>query len=190
MHWPFFSYKGISVLWLDLHDVEFFLNLTRQFTVPGVLNVFSREENGWFVVLVKLCVCLDNVVLNTIAISVVDSVGVYFPLRSKLQVQIILHVFTLELDKGYSGRRDVSHSLGKSSSVLTLWVTVTFVVSLYNRFFFVVTSFSVNLVVPVNWLVELDKLTIRFSPREFFLLVRSIVKSAPFFWLLIHIIHL
>ena len=120
MHWPFFSYKGISVLWLDLHDVEFFLNVTRQFTVLGVLNVFSREENGWFVVFVKLSVSLDNVVLNTIAISVVDSVGVYFPLRSKLQVQIILHVFTLELDKGYSGRRDVSHSLGKSSSVLTL----------------------------------------------------------------------
>ena len=63
------------ILRLSLHDLEFILEMSWQVTVAGVLNIFGREHNCRFIELVKLSVGLHDVVFNTIAISVVDSVG-------------------------------------------------------------------------------------------------------------------
>jgi len=75
VHWPLFPHEGIMVLRLSLHDLEFILEMSWQVTVMGVLYIFGREHNCRFIVLVKLSVGLQDVVFNTITISVVDSVG-------------------------------------------------------------------------------------------------------------------
>ena len=89
MHWPLFSHEGIGVYWFDLHDFKLFLEVTRQVAVLGILNIFCREHSVWLVELVKLSMGLNDVVLNTITISVIDSVGIDFPLRTKLNVKVI-----------------------------------------------------------------------------------------------------
>ena len=190
MHWPFFSNKGIVVFRLNLHNLELILEMSRQVTMMGVLDVLSREHSVWFIELVELFGSLHDVVLNTVAISVVDSVGTSLPLGIKLQVVIRNHFFIIffELHKGDSGRRNVSQPLGEGSCVLTSRVTVSSVIVINVNWFFEMSSSSVYLIVPVDWL--LHKLASFLVPREYLLLVRSIVECAPFLWLLVHVVHL
>ena len=190
MHWPFFSNKGIVVFRLNLHDLELILEMSGQVTMMGVLDVLSGEHSVWFIVLVELFGSLNDVVLHTVTISVVDSVSTSFPLRIKLQVVIRNHfiIIFFELHKGDSGRRNVSQPLGEGSCVLTSRVTVSSVIVINVNWFFEMSSSSVYLIVPVDWL--LHKLASFLVPREYLLLVRSIVECAPFLWLLVHVVHL
>ena len=78
------------IFWLGLHNLEFVLEVSRQVTVMGVLDILSWEHCIWLIVLVKLFVGLYDVVLDTIAVSIVDSIGTFFPLGAKLDVKVIL----------------------------------------------------------------------------------------------------
>ena len=190
MHWPFFSNKGIVVFRFCLHNLELILEMSRQVTMMGVLDVLSREHSVWLIVLVQLLGSLHDVVLHTIAVSVVDSVGTSFPLRIKLQVVIRNQFFIIffKLNESDSGRRNVSQLLGKGSCVLTSGVTVSSIIVINVNWFLEMSSSSVYLIVPVDWL--LDKLASFLVPREYLLLVGSIIECAPLLWLLVHVVHL
>ena len=70
------SHQSVGIFWLGLTSVEVSLDMSWQVTVSGVVDILCWEVVVWFVELVKLLGGKMNVILNTIAILVVDLLAV------------------------------------------------------------------------------------------------------------------
>jgi len=62
-----------------LGNSEFFLDVSWEVSVMGVVDLLGVLENEWLIESVELISGLGNVVLDTISISIGDSVGSSFP---------------------------------------------------------------------------------------------------------------
>jgi len=62
-----------------LGNGEFFFNVTWEVSVVGVVDLLGVLENEWLVESVEFISGLGNVVLDTISISISDSVGSCLP---------------------------------------------------------------------------------------------------------------
>jgi len=62
-----------------LRDSEFFFDVSWKVSVVGVVDLLGVLEDKWLIESVELISGLGNVVLDTISISIGDSVGSSFP---------------------------------------------------------------------------------------------------------------
>lgn len=58
---------------------EFFLDVSWEVSVMGVVDLLGVLENEWLIESVELISGLGNVVLDTISVSIGDSVSTSFP---------------------------------------------------------------------------------------------------------------
>jgi len=62
-----------------LGNSEFFLDVSWEVSVMGVVDLLGVLENEWLIESVELISGLGNVVLDTISVSIGDSVSTSFP---------------------------------------------------------------------------------------------------------------
>ena len=95
---PVLLHERVVVHWRGLCDFELLLHMAWQVSMMSVVDVLHYSVHSWVVVLVKLEEALVGVVLDSIAIGIVDSIGSSLPLRLRLEEDnIVKGVWAIDL---------------------------------------------------------------------------------------------